>query len=1002
MAFSASAAAAPGAAALSSPPPLPPRPSPSPLPSTPRPTAAATHTTTFTPLETPVHSAASAMSGPHVVALSTLPLPSRSAPPPALVVPPLTRLDTILPPPAVPPFLSPLSAPASAPVSATALLPRQAASSEASLFSTSDSSAAAAPRSSRAGAAASALPTLPSHARLLSLPPTPTGAGTSTATATEATAGVASGGGGGGGSLLGLVGTTTPVTPSAPSWTFHFPFAPSTGATAENGSASGPGAALSPVHLSMQPLPWPGPTGLVVGQAPTLQDYLHRDAIEREAHEVARRASHPGEDLVRLTELGRLASQHHLSPYSILKYGINGSPWPYIPLTLQQPAVAATTLQNQQINERRAGERQLRKPKVVRRGPVPALAFSAASTTPRPPLSGRTNGAASGSDSSPSLAASAGTKRSQQAKDELEQEAEASGDPAAPGGGDSGSSSVGSEILLGRRDSVMAEALARASPRARADADGGGFAHGNANMGASAKEDVVIHSVSGDARALANGTGSANRYGSASGQLHGADSAAVGPAASRSQTDDEAKRAGSEVVISNGPLSEGVILANELEPTLAQAHRTATAVEPALAHPTTVAPASIPLTIGGAAVKTSDTHPINISPIVPVQLMDIVAAGIYDTLPQRIRQQLCCSAPAALAGPSQDGVDEHVQAQRRGDMLIRAGPTINLVAVSASAAAGAAPAEVPPCRTISTSSTPATAHSLTNGASQGAAAAPLSQAQIQAQELAAQAQASVSLGSQTYAAAPVGNLFLSSCPGKKVRLTGPVRGRGAICRDLGLDLKRIQDIGVGAIVCCLDDEELAFLGAPWHEYEQSADALGIDVVRFPVAEGFAPTSHVAVDRAITSVVMDYSLRGVSVLVHCRGGVGRAGLIACTWMLKMGLVRSALESPEGEGEGMRKLPQDKQQQRMVVLDTVERLVDTIRRRRSPKAIETAEQVKFIVDYVSYLQEQEAMHARHRHRHQEHGSKDGSIGSSHIISTGTASYAGRVNSVLRFNG
>jgi hypothetical protein len=46
----------------------------------------------------------------------------------------------------------------------------------------------------------------------------------------------------------------------------------------------------------------------------------------------------------------------------------------------------------------------------------------------------------------------------------------------------------------------------------------------------------------------------------------------------------------------------------------------------------------------------------------------------------------------------------------------------------------------------------------------------------------------------------LGNLLLSSCPGKKVRLDGPVRGRGAICRDLDADLERVKDMGVACII----------------------------------------------------------------------------------------------------------------------------------------------------------------------------------------------------------
>lgn len=48
--------------------------------------------------------------------------------------------------------------------------------------------------------------------------------------------------------------------------------------------------------------------------------------------------------------------------------------------------------------------------------------------------------------------------------------------------------------------------------------------------------------------------------------------------------------------------------------------------------------------------------------------------------------------------------------------------------------------------------------------------------------------------------APKGNVCLSSCPGKKIRLTRPVRGRASIDRDLELDLSRIQSFGIKMIV----------------------------------------------------------------------------------------------------------------------------------------------------------------------------------------------------------
>ena len=45
-----------------------------------------------------------------------------------------------------------------------------------------------------------------------------------------------------------------------------------------------------------------------------------------------------------------------------------------------------------------------------------------------------------------------------------------------------------------------------------------------------------------------------------------------------------------------------------------------------------------------------------------------------------------------------------------------------------------------------------------------------------------------------------GNLALSSCPGKKVRLNGPVRGRSAIDRDLDLDFQRLRSCEISLVV----------------------------------------------------------------------------------------------------------------------------------------------------------------------------------------------------------
>lgn len=60
--------------------------------------------------------------------------------------------------------------------------------------------------------------------------------------------------------------------------------------------------------------------------------------------------------------------------------------------------------------------------------------------------------------------------------------------------------------------------------------------------------------------------------------------------------------------------------------------------------------------------------------------------------------------------------------------------------------------------------------------------------------------------------------------------------------------------------------------------------------RLPMPDGFTPVSIALFDAQVSLIATRYTLRGVDVLVHCRGGVGRAGLTACAWAIKMGYVQ----------------------------------------------------------------------------------------------------------------
>jgi len=130
--------------------------------------------------------------------------------------------------------------------------------------------------------------------------------------------------------------------------------------------------------------------------------------------------------------------------------------------------------------------------------------------------------------------------------------------------------------------------------------------------------------------------------------------------------------------------------------------------------------------------------------------------------------------------------------------------------------------------------------------------------------------------------------------------------------------------------------------------------------RIPTPEGLAPLTPASLDTQLTKVINTYTLSGIPVLVHCRGGVGRAGVIACCWLIRLGLCgwvqcgnstssKPVLLSSDDE-------PLEANATAGLETETaqfVESVIAVVRRRRSMKAIETYEQVRFLVDFVEYL-------------------------------------------------
>jgi len=92
-----------------------------------------------------------------------------------------------------------------------------------------------------------------------------------------------------------------------------------------------------------------------------------------------------------------------------------------------------------------------------------------------------------------------------------------------------------------------------------------------------------------------------------------------------------------------------------------------------------------------------------------------------------------------------------------------------------------------------------------------------------------------------------------------------------------------------------------------------------------MVEGFAPSSPASLDAQLDRLIRNHTLKGESVLAHCRGGIGRAGLVASCWMIKMGMVGRR----HGFEEVRRGEKEWKDEDPIVI---VERVIELIRKRR----------------------------------------------------------------------
>ena len=139
-------------------------------------------------------------------------------------------------------------------------------------------------------------------------------------------------------------------------------------------------------------------------------------------------------------------------------------------------------------------------------------------------------------------------------------------------------------------------------------------------------------------------------------------------------------------------------------------------------------------------------------------------------------------------------------------------------------------------------------------------------------------------------------------------------------RDLGTDLDRLRlHYGTDVLVSLMEDAEYEFLQIA--NLVPEATARGIRVRRFSIVDGHAPPpdeldAFVGLVREIERAAES----GEVVVIHCRGGLGRAGTVAAAFLV------------------MRGHPPDD-------------AIATVRATRSPSAVETRAQEAWIARVAS---------------------------------------------------
>ena len=127
-----------------------------------------------------------------------------------------------------------------------------------------------------------------------------------------------------------------------------------------------------------------------------------------------------------------------------------------------------------------------------------------------------------------------------------------------------------------------------------------------------------------------------------------------------------------------------------------------------------------------------------------------------------------------------------------------------------------------------------------------------------------------------------GRIGMTFCPGKY----DPKAMTGPWARDMHTDLAAIANWDAIALVTLMESHELDLLGVSG--LGDMALSQGLDWNHLPIQDVSVPNVAFEAQWAgASSVLRSQLLAGKSIVVHCRGGLGRTGIVAARLLIDLG-------------------------------------------------------------------------------------------------------------------